>query len=302
MANESDFLQWLYAQQRASGVVKIPAGDDLAVLNWPGSRDLLLVGIDQVLDGVHFDSRVHSPRDIGRKAINRNLSDCAAMACLPVAAVASVALPRGSSLELAKELYLGMKAAADVFDCAIVGGDTSAWDGKLALTVAIIGKSDGIDPITRSGARPGDGIFVTGALGGSIRGRHLNFIPRVRLAREIAGTGRLTAMIDLSDGLSRDLRQICLASNVTAMIEASKIPIHRDAEKQAKSDDQSAIDHALHDGEDHELLFTADKDFDHAGCVRIGSILSPDAGAAPVEIENDGRRAPLPERGWIARW
>src|SRR5215208_2888155 len=175
MPSESEFLKWLYAQQSAAPGVPVGMGDDLAVLKWGGSSDLLLVGIDQVLDGVHFDSKIHSPHDIGRKAMNRNISDCAAMACLPLAAVASVALPRGSSLEFAKDLYLGMKEAADAFACSIVGGDTSAWDGKLVLTVAIIGKSDGIQPITRSGAKAGDGVFVTGALGGSIHGRHLNF-------------------------------------------------------------------------------------------------------------------------------
>ena len=105
-------------------IVPVPQGDDLAVLNW-NAADLLLVGIDQVLDGVHFDSTIHSPRLIGRKAMNRNLSDCAAMACLPAAALVSVALPHGRDLEYAKELYLGIKEAGDRFDCSIVGGDTA---------------------------------------------------------------------------------------------------------------------------------------------------------------------------------
>src|SRR5438105_2232787 len=125
MPTESEFLEWLHAQQhRGSDFVRVGGGDDLAVLSWK-SGDLLLVGIDQVLDGVHFDSKVHPPRAIGRKAMNRNISDCAAMACLPAAAVASVALPRGTSLDFAKELYLGTREAADRFNCAIVGGDTS---------------------------------------------------------------------------------------------------------------------------------------------------------------------------------
>src|SRR5215212_10065415 len=111
MAGEFDFIQWVRAQQARSELVQVPAGDDLAVLNWAG-QDLLLVGVDQVLDGVHFDSKVHSPRDIGRKVMNRNLSDCAAMACLPAAAVVTAALPRGTSMEYAKELHLGMSEAA----------------------------------------------------------------------------------------------------------------------------------------------------------------------------------------------
>src|SRR5205823_2322677 len=110
MAGEFDFIEWVRQQQGASDLVRLPAGGDLAALNWPAG-ELLLVGVDQVLDGVHFDSAVHSPRAIGRKAMNRNLSDCAAMACLPAAAVVSVALPRGASLEYAKELYLGLREA-----------------------------------------------------------------------------------------------------------------------------------------------------------------------------------------------
>ena len=204
MPGEFDFIDWLRAQHKPSEFVLVPQGDDLAVLKWPPD-DLLLVGVDQVLDGVHFDSKIHSPRAIGRKVMNRNLSDCAAMACLPAAAVTTAALPRGIGLEYAKELYLGLRDAADPFDCAIVGGDTGSWDGKLVLTVTILGRSAGIAPITRSRAKPRDSIYVTGPLGGSILGRHLIFEPRVALARRLAATGRVTAMIDLSDGLGRDL-------------------------------------------------------------------------------------------------
>src|SRR6185436_18257615 len=114
--SESEFLEWISAQRRDGDFVREGIGDDLAVLNWKSS-DLLLVGIDQVLDGVHFDSKIHPPRAIGRKAMNRNISDCAAMACLPAAAVVSVALPVGTSMEFAKELYLGIKEAGDKFNC-----------------------------------------------------------------------------------------------------------------------------------------------------------------------------------------
>src|SRR3954470_18543637 len=121
MPGEFDFIEWVRAQQEPSEFVPVPPGDDLAALKWSGD-DLLLVGADQVLDGVHFDSAIHSPRQIGRKAMNRNLSDCAAMACLPAAAVCTVALPKGSGEEYAKELYLGMHEAGAKFDCPIIGG------------------------------------------------------------------------------------------------------------------------------------------------------------------------------------
>src|ERR1700728_1652880 len=105
MPNEFDYIAWIRQQQKTNPLVKLGIGDDLAVLNWP-KEDLLLLGVDQVLDGVHFDSAVHSPRAIGRKAMNRNLSDCAAMGCLPAAAVATVALHQGTGVEYAQELYL----------------------------------------------------------------------------------------------------------------------------------------------------------------------------------------------------
>src|SRR5262245_57682608 len=179
MAGEAEFVKWLSSQQKSSGLVQRAAGDDLAILSWP-ANDLLLVGCDQVLDGVHFDSSVHPPRAIGRKAMNRNLSDCAAMACLPAAALVSVALPKGRDVEYAKELYLGIREAGDKFNCSIVGGETGTWDGKLAVTVTILARSvPGRSPLTRSGARADDFIYVTGTLGGSLLGRHMSFVPRV---------------------------------------------------------------------------------------------------------------------------
>ena len=269
MPGEFDFIDWIRSMQRPSGLVKLGVGDDLAVLNWP-ENDLLLVGVDQVLDGVHFDSRIHSPRSIGKKAMNRNLSDCAAMACLPAAAVAAVALPRGAGEEFARELYLGMREAADVFDCPIVGGDTGVWDGRLALTVTIMGRSAGIEPIARSGAKPGDWIYVSGPLGGSLSGRHMTFEPRINLARELAGAFEIHAMIDLSDGLSRDLQHICRQSGVGALIESDQLPLHEDIGK-IPQNDWSPAEHAVHDGEDYELLF-ASPGCDHPAVFRIGQI------------------------------
>jgi thiamine-monophosphate kinase len=256
MPGEFDFIAWLRTQQTASPLVRMPAGDDLAVLKWAG-EDLLLVGVDQVLDGVHFDSAVHTPRQIGAKVMNRNLSDCAAMACLPAAAVVSAALQRGTTLEYAKELYLGMKEAGEKFDCAIVGGDTGSWAGRLALSVTILGRSAGVAPVTRRGAGPGQRIYVTGPLGGSLLGRHMAFTPRVVEARQIAASGAVRAMIDLSDGISRDLGHICRESGVGAVLFADRIPVHADAGRMARAG-WSPLQHALHDGEDYELLYVAE--------------------------------------------
>jgi len=313
MSNEFDFIEWIRAQQKPSDLVCLGIGDDLAALNWP-KDDLLLVGVDQVLDGVHFDSKAHSPRAIGRKAMNRNLSDCAAMGCLPAAAVVTVALPKGVGDAYAKELFLGMKEAGEAFGAPIVGGDTSSWAGKLVVTVTILGRSGGVEPMTRSGAKPGDLIYVTGPLGGSLLGRHMTFSPRVEEGRMLAKSGLFSSMIDLSDGLSRDLRQICRASGVGAVIDAAKIPIHEDA-IDMRRDGHSPLEHALHDGEDYELLFTANSDGTPADIGSIGQmgetpIIMASLQARSVLIgaiisepgiwlyQQDGSREPLEPKAW----
>jgi thiamine-monophosphate kinase len=214
------------------------------------------------------------------------------MGCLPVAAVATVALSRNTGLNYARELYLGLREAADPYDCQIVGGDTASWPGKLAMTVSILGRSAGTAPVTRSGARPGDGIYVTGPLGGSILGRHMTFLPRIREGRQLAQSGVVSAMIDLSDGLSRDLDHICGNSGVGAILEAQAVPIHEDALALSSRDGVDPLDHALHDGEDHELLFTA-RASPPLGA-RIGTIQAEKG----IFLRRNGRILALPARGW----
>jgi thiamine-monophosphate kinase len=291
MPGEFEFLEWIRKQSRASAAMVVGVGDDLAAMRWPDG-ELLLAGVDQAMDGVHFDSGVHSPELVGRKAMNRNLSDCAAMGCLPAAALATVALPVAASMDYAHELYLGMKAAADRFDCPIIGGDTGTWVGKLVVTVTILGRTGGIPPITRSGAKVGDRIYVSGPLGGSILGRHMTFEPRVIMGRQIAPIA--SAAIDLSDGLSRDLGHICRLSGVGAIVDVDRVPIHADAVELSNRDGVPAIEHALHDGEDYELLFTC------AGkppteVVKIGEIV----GGSGVRVrDSDGNLSSLVPRGW----
>lgn len=290
--SEFDFIDWLRARQRTSAFVQLPAGDDLAILA-PAPNDLLVVGVDQVLEDVHFDLKQHPLADVGRKVVNRNLSDCAAMACLPAALVVSVALPRSLSIDDARTLYLGMEAAAAAFECEIVGGDTGSWNGPLAASVTVIGRSAGIAPVRRSGARPGDYLHVSGSLGGSILGRHMSFIPRVALARELASRSLTRAMIDLSDGLSGDAAHLARESDVALVFDAAAIPIHDDAHALAARDRVAALDHALHDGEDYELLIASSSP-QLDSCTRIGIA---EAGTG-VWIEVDGTRAALPRRSW----
>ena len=235
--------------------------------------------------------------------MNRNLSDCAAMACLPAAALVTFALPQGSGMEFARELYLGIEAAGAIFDCPIIGGDTGSWPGKLAVSVMILGNAAGISPVRRSGAKPGDGIYVTGPLGGSILGRHMTFTPRISLARQLAQVAPIHAMIDLSDGLSRDLAHLCRESCVGAVLQADAIPLHDDAETLAQRDSVSPIDHALHDGEDYELLFAAPQtDELNAVIGKLGlypiGVMTEDKS---VSIDRGGSRYPLRPQSWEHR-
>ena len=292
MPGEFDFIQWVCAQQKPGDVALLPAGDDLAVLQWPGNN-LMLVGVDQMLDGVHFDSGVHSPRAIGRKAMNRNLSDCAAMGCLPAIAVMTVAAHKGTGLVFLQELYSGVREAAEAHGCQIVGGDTGSWEGRLVVTVTILGVDGGVSPVTRRGAKVGDGIYVTGPLGGSILGRHMTFQPRIEEGRRIAMAGA-TSMIDLSDGLSRDLRHLCEQSGVGAMLDSAAIPIHADAVTLASRDQISALEHAINDGEDYELLYTRGPGVADLPGVLIGTITEKPG----VFLVQDGRVGLLISKGW----
>lgn len=287
MTHEFDLIDWIRTQQSACRPVIVPASDDLAILETLGDEQMLL-GVDQVLDGVHFDSSKHSPFQIGQKVMNRNLSDCAAMACLPVAALVSWALPRGTDSDYVKQLYTGMKQAAEVFGCQIVGGDTGVWDQKLVVTVTILGRSGGVTPVRRSGARVGDVIYVTGPLGGSILGRHLHFTPRIHEARQLAMKYHLHAMIDLSDGLSRDLAHICHESKVGVVLESSWIPIHDDARRLPGD----PLIHALNDGEDHELCLAAPDGIQEA--IRIGRVVE----GSGVWLNHDGHCRPLEKGGF----
>src|SRR5262249_45919156 len=165
------------------------------------------------------------PRLVGRKAMAVNLSDIAAMAGRPVGAVVSVGLPRQGGRGLAEELFYGLREMADAFKTAIVGGGTNSWGGALVIPVTIPGQSTGRGPVTRSGARPGDWLLVTGPLGGSIRGKHLTFTPRVREALQLHAAADLHAMIDISDGLAADVNHICEESHCGAVLDAEALPI-----------------------------------------------------------------------------
>ncbi|MCP4592106.1 MAG: thiamine-monophosphate kinase [bacterium] len=260
--SELEMIEWLTERLRsASPQTKLGIGDDMAIIETSSGE--VLTTTDLLADGVHFDTGTDRLADIGYKCVACSLSDCAAMAVRPLAATVSVALPRTMTDREYEQLFEGLTRAADAHGCPIVGGDTVVWDQPLVVDVCITAEPwPGIDPVRRSGARCGDGLFVTGRLGGSRLGRHLTFAPRVDEARAIAEAcgPDLHALMDLSDGLSLDLHRLCRASGVGAILEETLLEavVHDDARRSARGDQRTPLEHALNDGEDFELLAAID--------------------------------------------
>lgn len=307
---ESDLLA--HIQRRSAnladtfGQVVVGPGDDCAVIRTPAGDQFLLT-VDHLVEGRHFEPG--TPIDlIARKAIARSVSDIAAMGGTPAWSLATGCLPPG--YPHGNALFEAMHKWAGHWGCPIVGGDIASSDGPLVLTVTVGGvmglatttqwadvpgiwgvKPSDVRPVLRSGARPGDAVWVTGALGGSLRsGRHLTFEPRLAQGQLAAfNQFDIRAMIDISDGLGRDAGRIARASGVVLELDARLIPLAPEA--------ASWLD-AARDGEDYELLMVGA----HAppGLTRIGSARAPAPGEPPAVWMTDpyGQRHDIGDMGW----
>ena len=208
----------------------------------------------------------------------------------------------GVGSSLAQDLYLGLREVADAFGVALVGGDTNSWDGPLVISVTALGEATARGPVRRSGARPGDWLFVTGPLGGSILGRHLDFTPRVREALALHEVVELRAMLDISDGLAADLNHICKESRCGAALDARAISISEAARELSRTSGKSPLAHALGDGEDFELVFAVSPADGEKllrapplpGLAKIGVCVE-----AGLWLDDGGVRTPLPPTGWV---
>lgn len=220
-------------------------GDDAAVIKWTRNKYLLLT-CDMLIEDVHFRRGTATPFQIGWKALARNISDIAAMGGVPRYAVVSAGMNPSLPVAFFDGIYEGVRSVAKRFKVNLVGGDMARSD-KLVLDVSLIGEVEKKNLILRSGANPGDVIMVTGSLGGSLEGKHLNFTPRLDEARELVRNFKISSMIDVSDGLVLDLWRMLEASSAGGRIYQSLIPVSRKAH---------SFDKAICDGEDFELLFT----------------------------------------------
>ena len=251
---ESELIQWLRGRLPAGSAVEIGIGDDAAVLSPLASQSV--VSSDMLMDGVDFVLSDVDPRRVGRKALAVNLSDLAAMAARPIAAIVSLALPYEGGGTLGRALYEGMLPLADEMGVVVAGGDTNSWEHPLAISITVLGEAGSRGPLLRSGGQSGDEILVTGQFGGSLLRKHFDFQPRVQEAIKLRGAYDLHAAIDVSDGLALDLSRLAIASGCGAQIELDAIPVSADAVKFAavSKDGLSARQHALQDGEDFELV------------------------------------------------
>jgi thiamine-monophosphate kinase len=245
-------------------------GDDCAVLRAAPGQDLL-VTTDFTLEGLHFRRDWHPPESVGHRCLTRGLSDIAAMGGDPLAVFLSLALPRDLSQSWLDHFIEGLIGLARKHGATLAGGDTAESRSGILADIVVIGVAPKGKAILRSGAQPGDRIYVSGELGGSAAAveqlraqsrkkldprtflRHFYPEPRVELGRILRENNLVTAMIDTSDGLSTDLAHICKESDVGGEIESSAIPLASVGKPAHEVD----LELALHGGEDYELLFTA---------------------------------------------
>ncbi len=240
---EHEAIRRLCAKLGAHPDLIVGAGDDCAVCRLPGTGSDQVFTTDPIVENSHFQG-LEKPERIGNKAVGRVLSDIAAMGAQPQWILVNVVSPPELEFQCLEKIYAGMSALCSRFGATIIGGDLGQGT-SLELHVFGTGLLPAGSALLRSGARPGDRILVTGPLGGSRSGKHLDFVPRVEEGLFLRETGLVHAMMDLSDGLATDLRHMLRQSGVGAILDGAAIPA------------VESLGQALYDGEDFELLLTA---------------------------------------------
>lgn len=328
---EFELIARLTRQLPARPDVALGVGDDCAILALHGVDTLATC--DSQVEGVHFTLAFSSPEQIGRKALAVNLSDIAAMGGEPRYALISLILPPRLPLATLDGIYAGLRQEAERYATAIVGGNIASSEQALILDITLLGAVEHGRALTRSGARVGDVVLVTGSLGNAAAGLHTLLQPathyppdaqevvrqayrvpqpRVREGRVLSrfGPGIVTALLDISDGLSGDLGHICERSNVGVRVDLARLPLSQSLHSIAVSAARDPYAWALHGGEDYELLFTVPPTSEQAvidavqaatgtPVTPIGVVLPPEEGMRL--LRPDGREEPLVVQSWDHR-
>lgn len=241
---EDRLLEQLLRNLPRNPAVVAGAGDDCAVVR-SGKRGMLeLLKTDCLVENIHFTKK-DPPERVGWKAMARPLSDFAAMSGVPEFALVTLIVPSQTTVAWVKKMYRGLEKAARPFQVAIVGGETSSIKGSAVISVTVTGLVEKGRWVSRAGAKANDDLFVTGRLGGSRRGRHLRFVPRIVESRWLTKIFPIHAMMDLSDGLGADLPRLARASGVGFELDETALPLNPGCTPKQ----------AISDGEDYELLF-----------------------------------------------
>lgn len=320
--NEREYIADLAAGQTAAGLLR-GIGDDCAVLD-RGEGRALLISMDTLVEGVHFDRAFHPPELLGRKCVSVNVSDIAAMGGAPRHLLLSSGLPPGFDPDWARAFNRGFLAACRDYGCILVGGDTVAAP-VFSFTVTVLGEMDADAVLYRSGARPGDTVFVSGDMGFAAAGlallqaglaekeadfspfaaKHLNPEARTALGQKLAASGLAHALMDSSDGLATDLAHICAASGLGALVFRDKLPMPEPLRRAAALCKADPLDWVLRGGEDFELICTAPPEAESAlqSIARIcglplHALGRMDTGSGLRLTADDGSETPLDYQGY----
>lgn len=287
MMNERKILEKLPDLLPVNSRIATGAGDDCAVINMPGNNQLLAAA-DQVIENIHFLPET-PPEDAGKKLMNRNLSDIAAMGGVPLTALLTIAA-NGKDNAYIERFISGAAQAGMVFDVPVCGGDTASLAEKgFCATLTILGEIPDGKAVLRSGAKSGDFVYVTGCIGNSFySGHHLHFVPRLKEGAFLRD--HASAMLDISDGLLLDAMRLAESSNVSLFLDLARVPLRAGA----------VAPGAFSDGEDYELLFTSPEkltafpgdDFAQLSCIgRVierGESLLVDKNNLPIKMDKNG--------------
>lgn len=313
MLSEKEFIEWLTKKTHISHKdIAVGIGDDAAVVRVEKGMQFLFT-CDTQVEGIHFLRNLMTPQQIGWRAISAAVSDIAAMGGKPLYCLTALLLPKTTTSTFAQNLYRGILAACDFYKMDSIGGNMTQ-NSAVVIDTFVVGQVHK-RPITRSGAQPGDRVYVTGTLGDAALGlcvlkdprflsrgdvgqlvkRYVSPLARVKEGMRIAEEKAVTAMIDVSDGLSTDVGHLCDESNVEVEIFADKLPISAILREAARFLNKDALDLALNGGDDYELCFTAKKEISQP-VTAIGNILPKEKGRWVVLA--NGKKIPLQSKGW----